>query len=119
MRRREFITFVGGAVAAWPLAVRAQQSAMPVIGFMSSRSPEGYENVVAAFRRGLGEGDLIEGKNTVIEFRWALGEIQPIARTGGRTCEPPGGRARDFRRRPSGACSEGRDFDHTDRIRQH
>jgi ABC-type uncharacterized transport system substrate-binding protein len=77
MRRREFTTLLGGA-AAWPLAARAQESAMPVIGFMSSRSPEGYEYVIAAFRRGLGEGDLIEGKNTVIEFRWAHGEYNRL-----------------------------------------
>jgi hypothetical protein len=60
MRRREFLGVLGGA-AAWPIAARAQQPAMPVIGFMSSRSPEDSVNVVAAFRRGLGEGGRIEG----------------------------------------------------------
>jgi ABC-type uncharacterized transport system substrate-binding protein len=76
MKRRHFMVFLGGA-AAWPLAARAQQP-MPVIGFMSARSPEDSVAVLAAFRRGLGEGSLIEGKNVEVQFRWARGDFSRL-----------------------------------------
>jgi putative ABC transport system substrate-binding protein len=82
MRRREFLGLVGGAAAAWPIAAHAQQTGIPVIGFLSSRSPGETAKVVAAFQDGLSESGHIVGRDVTIEFRWAEGQydrLPPLA----------------------------------------
>jgi putative tryptophan/tyrosine transport system substrate-binding protein len=78
MRRREFITLLGGAAVGWPIGGRAQQTSVPVIGFMSSRSSADSEYLVAAFRKGLSEEGYIDGQNVAIEFRWANGQYDQL-----------------------------------------
>ena len=99
MSRREFVSLFGGAAAAWPLAVRAQQE-MLAIGYLSARSREDTQHLLAAFRNGLMQSGYVEGQNVSIEYRWALGQydrlpalaeelvhrpISVLATTGGET----------------------------------
>ena len=78
LERREFITLLGGATATWPLAARAQQVAIPVMGYLNSRSRETDKPFLAAFHRGLNETGYVEGQNVVIEYRWAEGQYNRL-----------------------------------------
>src|SRR5713101_5709206 len=83
MRRRDFITFLGGAAVARSVGARAQQAGMPVIGFLNSASPDPYVPRVKAFHQGLKETGYVEGQNVAIEYRWAENQIARLPTLGG------------------------------------
>src|SRR5580700_11480340 len=78
MLRRDFISLIGGAAAAWPIAARAQQATLPVIGFLSIGSAEPWKPLIAGFLQGLTEAGLVEGQNVRVEYRWAEGQADRL-----------------------------------------
>jgi putative ABC transport system substrate-binding protein len=78
LRRRDFVTLLGGAVVSWPLAARAQQPAMPVIGFLNSGTREGFAHLLTAFHQSLNQAGFVEGRNVAIEYRWAEGQYDRL-----------------------------------------
>jgi putative tryptophan/tyrosine transport system substrate-binding protein len=78
VKRREFITLIGGAAAAWPRAAHGQQSAMPAVGFLNSASPEAFPDRLRAFHRGLKDTGFVEGENVAIVYRWGENQIDRL-----------------------------------------
>jgi hypothetical protein len=115
MRRREFITALGGAAVAWPLMAHAQRPAMPMVGFVSSRSLDGSARHAAAFSKGLGETGYVEGQNVAVEYHWLSGQNDRLDVAHDRSHSPSRGSHRHGWR-PRYACGQSFDHDGSDRL---
>jgi hypothetical protein len=115
--RRDFIAALGGASLAWPLAARAQQPAMPLIGFLGAGAPGTFVTELAAIRQGLAEAGYVEGQNIRIEYRWAENQPARLPTLAGGAGSESGGRAYRYRRHGAGTCRQGGNHIRPDRIR--
>jgi len=116
MRRREFVSLFGGAAAVWPIAARAQQSVVPVVGLITGFSADAAARYVAAFRKGLNQTGHVEGQNVTVEYYWLEGHYESPAGTDGRSGPPTGGRDRHAGQHRQLARFQSCNSDHPDRL---
>src|SRR5690349_7601506 len=114
MRRRQFLALVGAA-AVWPTLASGQQPALPVIGFMSGRSPDDSKHLLAAFHQGLGDAGFVEGKNVAVEYRWASGQYDRLPALAADLVKRPVTVIAAVRRRFGRCCKTGHLYD-SDRL---
>src|SRR5215813_9715447 len=118
MRRRKFITLLGSAAAAWPMAARAQQARMPVLGFLGSAAEADYKTTTAAVRRGLNEAGYVEKQNLLIDYRWADFQYERLPALAAELVKRPVDAIFATRQRGLRARRQGGDGEHPDRVRQ-